>query len=601
MPTVVFQRFGVEEANRFKLTSEPNSTNNVRPRLEGGNLSPQLSGNGADFFARGYVGLHSIGAETTRMYVTKTQDNLATGTSHNDLDDGSPVAMSLNSFGTAAQGDYVYVGCDRPFRALYATVGNTNSNANNLEVSVYTGTWDAVTTLTDGTDTGASLAQSGYISWSQGGTTAVGTWVTGRLTDIASAAADVPNATVPLYWARLSWSAALDASVTLTNLRIAEELAINVFDMVVAGWRLARATTGAYAGGVDYTCIIGNGEAFDHTSPLFYNAFNMTYSGTGTIDCTSDAIPTFFAANAVGFWNTSTGTIKRPQAQIIISPNNVGTVQDNAGLDIMDQSSGGGGTYSGTGNYATTVGAVGAGIRIRKQTSLVLMSFVDPNVAHGATGVLGTMEYGQILQSAAGTGGVTFRSAVDGTAVVSMQFQAISSTTENATRTTGGLAPFRFQAYKYDGATSVAALAADKNTVVFQNGTTTTHIFDSDGDSFQDVGTAWTNFDDQEDWQMARGLVASIRPPGDPLRARHADLVDRFRPVLAANKLITYNDGEGQDGHHFMSMRRTLLFTLDMGFQIGERIWGPDGLASQVAELRGQLTEANRKLALLGG
>lgn len=214
-------------------------------------------------------------------------------------------------------------------------------------------------------------------------------------------------------------------------------------------------------------------------------------------------------------------------------------------------------------------------------------------VAHGMTDLIATDAYGGIKAKSMTNGGLQLMGFSETDRGV--EIQGNMGGTPDATRSTAGVAPVMLKSQLKSTAT-VGTIGADKNLVTIGDGGLTRFIFDSDGDSHQDVGTAWTNFDDQDDWRMARGLVASIKPLGDPLRERHAELVAQYRPILETGKLVTYNE----DGHHFLNMKRTLLFTLDMGFQMGERIWGENGLAAQVQELRLSLTEANRKLALLG-
>ena len=112
-------------------------------------------------------------------------------------------------------------------------------------------------------------------------------------------------------------------------------------------------------------------------------------------------------------------------------------------------------------------------------------------------------------------------------------------------------------------------MSANSNLIVFQNHTTVRFIFDADGESHQDVGTAWTNYDAHEDWKLAGALKASLMPKGHEMASQYMNLVQEYKPILKESGLVTYND----DGHHFIAMKRTLLFTLDGLFQTGEKVY----------------------------
>jgi hypothetical protein len=95
-------------------------------------------------------------------------------------------------------------------------------------------------------------------------------------------------------------------------------------------------------------------------------------------------------------------------------------------------------------------------------------------------------------------------------------------------------------------------LGANENVVVIQNGGNTTHIFDAEGDSHQDVGTAWTNFDDHEDVELLSALSAGVSRKGDPLRRAFGSLLKKHKATLERNRIVTFN----ADGHHFVNWSR---------------------------------------------
>ena len=73
------------------------------------------------------------------LIVLKTTDALvaasnATDASRNMQDGDTGTSLSLNSFDTAANGDYIYVGSHIPFRGVRVIIGSANAVATTLTV-----------------------------------------------------------------------------------------------------------------------------------------------------------------------------------------------------------------------------------------------------------------------------------------------------------------------------------------------------------------------------------------------------------------------------------------------------------------------------------
>jgi hypothetical protein len=102
------------------------------------------------------------------------------------------------------------------------------------------------------------------------------------------------------------------------------------------------------------------------------------------------------------------------------------------------------------------------------------------------------------------------------------------------------------------------------NALVDDNAGTTRFILDGDGDSHQDVGTAWTNFDDFDDVALLTALSAGVSQPGDPLRTGFAQFLELHRPALERARLVTFNE----DGHHFVNMSRLTMLLVGAVRQI---------------------------------
>lgn len=110
---------------------------------------------------------------------------------------------AINSFEGAADPykDFIYLGCDVPFRGAYVDVTNTNGTASVLNALYPTAqdTWAGLTE-TDGTaSAGACLAQDAPITW-----TVPSDWVK-----------TIENGSGPFFWVRFGVTVTLDATVSL--------------------------------------------------------------------------------------------------------------------------------------------------------------------------------------------------------------------------------------------------------------------------------------------------------------------------------------------------------------------------------------------------
>lgn len=112
-----------------------------------------------------------------------------------------------------AADDYLYIGSDFPFNHRYFKVSTANENASVVSVELYTGSeWDAAVDVLDGTaSAGATLAQSGIISWVPDRTSG---WSRIASTEDIDALSTLKI--YDFYWARLKVSADLSATTALS-------------------------------------------------------------------------------------------------------------------------------------------------------------------------------------------------------------------------------------------------------------------------------------------------------------------------------------------------------------------------------------------------
>lgn len=150
------------------------------------------------------------------LTVLKTTDGLATQTNLTDYSlecqDGSTSTSAVfSSLGTAAQGDYIFIGSHEPFSGFNVDIDAANGTASVMTVEYWNGSAWADTSATDGTDSGgATLAVDGSVTF-----TVPAAWATARLKDtMTGEAPNVGVLTHEKYWLRISVSAALDSSTT---------------------------------------------------------------------------------------------------------------------------------------------------------------------------------------------------------------------------------------------------------------------------------------------------------------------------------------------------------------------------------------------------
>lgn len=193
-----------------------------------------------------------------------------------------------------------------------------------------------------------------------------------------------------------------------------------------------------------------------------------------------------------------------------------------------------------------------------------IMAVKSSDVAHGMTSLAETDTFGTIQKFGAADGGIQLRGLTEVSTAI---YLSGCYTTDTATRSTAGIAPIMLVASLKSG-TSVGNPAADKNIVAFASGSNTRHILDSDGDSHQDVGTAWTNFDDRDDVEALNLLAAHVTRKDDPLRAGLGRWLAENREPLERAKLVEFN----ADGHHFVNMSRLSMLLVGAARQLGDRV-----------------------------
>lgn len=173
------------------------------------------------------------------LSIFKTADGFQSVTPYTVAGQKNPaVASSINlsSLDTLANGNALLIGAYVPFRGIAVVMsGSVNAVVSSLTVQYWNGAWTAVSGLTDGTASGgATFAQAGNITWTvpsdwtavyantlKGlpfsqvkGAQAFNINAVGGVTDPTA----TQSMSVPLYWTRLTVSAALTASTAANTM-----------------------------------------------------------------------------------------------------------------------------------------------------------------------------------------------------------------------------------------------------------------------------------------------------------------------------------------------------------------------------------------------
>jgi hypothetical protein len=211
-----------------------------------------------------------------------------------------------------------------------------------------------------------------------------------------------------------------------------------------------------------------------------------------------------------------------------------------------------------------------------------ILQLKSSDVAHGVTGIAETDTYFQVKKRNAANGGALIQGLnADGSVNIdAILLQGIQTAVSTA-KSNAAPAAVTIDGVKKSGAGG-ASLGANANIVSFSDNGTVRQIMDSDGDTHQDVGTAWTNFDDHDDVALLTELSVQVSRPDDPIRTHFRSFLEANRGRLETLKLVTFNE----DGHHFVNWSRTTMLLVGAVRQLGTRLLGLEQVVAQ-ARLKG--------------
>ena len=232
----------------------------------------------------------------------------------------------------------------------------------------------------------------------------------------------------------------------------------------------------------------------------------------------------------------------------------------------------GDGTYVVRGTYGTrqapdhllvgtsTVTGMATGVRIDAavSTNEIVSIRGTGRIAHGVTTLADTTTL-LVQQIASTDGGV--QTLAFSAAAVAYDLRGVA-VTEDTTQGANSTAALMFDGEKKSG-TGVTALGATANIAVFRSNSVARFILRADGSSFEDVGTAWTNFDAYADAEVLTALSVAASQDGDPIKALFMDTLVRYREVLERHELIKIEDQP--DGSRSVFVNRSGVQNLLVG------------------------------------
>lgn len=135
-----------------------------------------------------------------------------------------------------------------------------------------------------------------------------------------------------------------------------------------------------------------------------------------------------------------------------------------------------------------------------------ILTFLNTDVAHGMTTVVGTTVYGRFKKADIAAGALAVWGFGESTRGIELDGAAASGTT---TKSTAAMAPVLVVAYKKSG-TNITALGTDENLMAIRNAGTARFIFDAEGSGHSDV--EWTTWQHHKDIELLEDFEAIMRP-----------------------------------------------------------------------------------------
>jgi len=141
--------------------------------------------------------------------------------------------------------------------------------------------------------------------------------------------------------------------------------------------------------------------------------------------------------------------------------------------------------------------------------------------------------------------------------IIGVEWNALYTTDYTTAPSTAATAALTFGASKKSG-TSIGAMGANALIAVFRDNTNARFCFRQDGTSYEDVGTAWVNYDEEDDVKLLENLSVAVSRKDDPIHKEFRDFAEENRDRLEQLDLVVFNE----DGHHFVNTSKLAMLNI---------------------------------------
>lgn len=204
-----------------------------------------------------------------------------------------------------------------------------------------------------------------------------------------------------------------------------------------------------------------------------------------------------------------------------------------------------------------------------------ILALKASDINHGMTTQTEADTYGRMRKFHSTTGGLSIEGFLEtGAPESGPGLRLLGATDDGATstRSTTAFAQVIIDAAVKSG-TTIGSCGANTNLMAVRDNGTARFFLDSDGDSHQDVGTAWTNFDSHDDVLALNALAVAVSRPDDPykenIRQYFGGALESMIPPdeLQRMGLVSFN----ADGHHFVNMSKLAMLHTGAIRQLAQR------------------------------
>lgn len=205
------------------------------------------------------------------------------------------------------------------------------------------------------------------------------------------------------------------------------------------------------------------------------------------------------------------------------------------------------------------VGLVGGGGTGSKELFAIQRDFS----AHGVTNLSDTNTVFSVFNDL-GVGHTVVHS-IGSSGVRALALQGIAQV-NSVEKSVAAAAPVITNSARRSG-TGTQGMVGSGNLFIVQHSGQSVFIVDAEGDLHVLGSTTLTPFDKYDDVKLLTAARASLMPEGN-FKARYADYIREYAPVLARHGIITYNS----DGCHFVSQKGMQGLLIDTIRQLADRI-----------------------------